>query len=181
MLESLFKFILSTAVSLMGMLFLLRAWLYYLALSPRHPLAEICRKATDWLMNPLSKILPRKGGIDRASLAGALAAAAVGTVVNALLTPAHPGAGYWIAAPFATVMVWALEMLSWSTLFWVIASWLAPTSLMGYTFQTMVDPFVRPIRRVVPVVKNIDFSPFILIVAANILQMFIRPFAGGMF
>jgi uncharacterized protein YggT (Ycf19 family) len=33
-----------------------------------------------------------------------------------------------------------------------------------------VDPFLMPIRRVVPLAGNMDFSPLILILAVNLLS-----------
>ena len=64
MLGSVLQYVLGIVFGFFGALLLLRAWLYYWALSPRHPLCELTRKITDWLVAPLSKALKPKGGID---------------------------------------------------------------------------------------------------------------------
>ena len=55
MLGSVLQYVLGIVFGFFGAVLLLRAWLYYWALSPRHPLCELTRKITDWLVAPLSK------------------------------------------------------------------------------------------------------------------------------
>ena len=55
MLFSILQFVIGTVASLFGVLFLLRAWVWRWAFSPRHPLVDLARRATDWLVVPLSR------------------------------------------------------------------------------------------------------------------------------
>lgn len=48
----LLQYILGIIFSCFGAILLLRAWLHYWALSPRHPLCEFVRRITDWLVVP---------------------------------------------------------------------------------------------------------------------------------
>ena len=52
MLGSVLQYVLGIVFGFFGAVLLLRAWLYYWALSPRHPLCELTRKITDWLVAP---------------------------------------------------------------------------------------------------------------------------------
>ena len=52
MLGSVLQYVLGIVFGFFGAVLLLRAWLYYWALSPRHPLCELTRKITDWLGAP---------------------------------------------------------------------------------------------------------------------------------
>ncbi len=81
MLASLLQLVIGLVTTIVGAMLLLRAWLYYWAVSSRHPLVEMSRRTTDWLVGPLSKIVPAKAGIDRASILGAFLTACV-TVVR---------------------------------------------------------------------------------------------------
>lgn len=68
MLLGLLQFVVGVVTSLFGVLLLLRAWTYAWALSPRHPFVQLSRRVSDWLVEPLSKVIPRQGGYDWPSL-----------------------------------------------------------------------------------------------------------------
>ena len=57
-----------------------------------------------------------------------------------------------------------------------VLSWTNPHSPLGGIFDAMVAPFLRPIRRFVPPISNIDLSPLVLLV---ILQVLLIPLAYG--
>ena len=82
MLNNIVHFLLSTLTSILGVVLLLRAWIFVWALSPRHPLVEMTRKFTDWLVEPLSKVLPRRGSFDWPSLVATLLVAALTFLVD---------------------------------------------------------------------------------------------------
>lgn len=42
--------------------------------------------------------------------------------------------------------------------------------------EAIMDPLLQPIRRVIPRTPPIDFSPMVLIIMIQILQLFILPF-----
>lgn len=179
MLIAALQFIVGVATSIVGALLLLRAWLYYWALSPRHPLVELSVRFTEWLVGPLSKIVKPKGGIAWPALLGALIVAFFAVLVHRTIgaLPATP-VGLLIA-PFAMLARWALEMISWATIIWAVLSWVTPSHPMTYTLATLVDPFLRPIRKVLPTVGRFDFSPLVLIVIANALLIIVVPFSRG--
>jgi len=55
-----------------------------------------------------------------------------------------------------------------------VLSWVNPYSPVGPMFDAVTRPFLRPLRRVVPPVANIDLSPLVLIV---LLQVVLIPLA----
>ena len=69
----LLQYILGIIFSCFGAILLLRAWLHYWALSPRHPLCEFVRRTTDWLVVPISRVVPTRGGVHWSALLSALA------------------------------------------------------------------------------------------------------------
>ena len=181
MLLSLLQYVLGVIFSCLGAILLLRAWLYYWALSPRHPLCEFARRMTDWLVSPVSRAISPKGGVHWPSLISALAVAVVAVLVHRTLgqLPATPIG--LVIAPFAMMLRWALEMISWGAIIWAVLSWMNRQSPMTYTLALLLDPFMRPIRRVIPTWRGIDFSPVVLIFAANILLMLVVPLSSGFF
>ena len=120
MFASLLQFLFLTATSILGCLLVLRAWTYACAMTFHDPIVYPIRRLTNWLVDPLSKMVAPKGAWDWPSLVGALLAGLLSVVVR---TAFHP-AGFamvstWIA-PFAMVLRWGLEMLTWGIFGWVI-------------------------------------------------------------
>ncbi|MDO5531849.1 YggT family protein [Sutterella sp.] len=181
MLASALHFIFGIVFGFFGAILLLRAWLYYWALSPRHPLCQLCKQMSDWLVGPLSKTFKSKGGVDWACLVAALLTAVIAVVVNRTIGYGFTTPVALIIAPFAMVARWALEMISWGTIIWCVMTWTNREHMMTYTLAMLLDPFMRPIRRVVPTFKGFDFAPLILVVVANLLLMIAIPLSRGFF
>ena len=143
LLTGLIQFLFTSVMSILGVLLLLRAWVYVWAFSPRHPIVQLARRATDWLVEPLSKLIPRSGSYDWPSLVAALVAAVIMVLMQRVLTGMPYTPIGLVIAPLATVLRWALEMMSWGVFIWVVMTWLNPQSPMTYALGTLVDPFAQ--------------------------------------
>lgn len=179
MLASLLQFLFLTATSILGCLLVLRAWTYACAMTFHDPIVYPIRRLTNWLVDPLSKAVAPKGAWDWPSLVGALLVGLLSVVVR---TAFHP-VGFamvstWIA-PFAMVLRWGLEMLTWGIFGWVILSWVAARHPFNYSLSILLEPFMRPVRRVLPTFRGMDFSPLVVLLAANALLLFILPLSDG--
>lgn len=179
MLTGLLQFLFGTIASLLGALLLLRAWLYYWAMSPRHPLSMLCRRFTDWLVNPILRVVKPKGGVDWPALIAAFFVAVLSVLVHRTIghLPATPVG--LVIAPFAMLVRWTAEMTSWGAVIWCVMTWVSPQHPMTDTLGTLLEPFLRPIRRIVPMIKNIDLSPMILIILAYVVLIFAAPLSRG--
>ena len=164
MLASLLQFLFLTATSILGCLLVLRAWTYACAMTFHDPIVYPIRRLTNWLVDPLSKAVAPKGAWDWPSLVGALLVGLLSVVVR---TAFHP-AGFamvstWIA-PFAMVLRWGLEIARHP---------------FNYSLSILLEPFMRPVRRVLPTFRGMDFSPLVVLLAANALLLFILPLSDG--
>ena len=117
MLASLLQLVIGLVTTIVGAMLLLRAWLYYWAVSSRHPLVEMSRRTTDWLVGPLSKIVPAKAGIDRASILGAFLTACVTVVLSTSPTALRPFARKALTSKsrrwcLTSVVVWTVRWIS---------------------------------------------------------------------
>jgi YggT family protein len=66
----------------------------------------------------------------------------------------------------------------------VVLSWVNPYSPVAPVFDAMTRPFLRPIRRLVPPIANVDLSPLVLLIVLQILMIplaHLRGLAGGVF
>ena len=46
---------------------------------------------------------------------------------------------------------------------------------------TLIDPFLRPIRRFMPRIGGFDLSPVVLFIVANLVLRFAAPLSSGAF
>ena len=54
---------------------------------------------------------------------------------------------------------------------YAILSWVQPHAPIAGILARLSDPLLRPLRSVMPLVKGIDLSPLITIIALQVLQM----------
>lgn len=76
----------------------------------------------------------------------------------------------------------AISIYKWILILWVIMSWLVAfnvintysqfvSTVMNFLYQA-TEPVLRPIRRVVPDLGNVDISPLIALLLVYALQIF---------
>lgn len=166
---------------LLGAILLLRAWLWTLAISPRDPLVAVLWKFTDWLVNPVAYVIKPRGNWEWSCLASALLVALVEVLVTRQALGFPMTALGFAVAPFALVLRWAMNLLIWGLIIDVIASFMGPRYI-GYQsmIATLVDPFLRPVRRVAPRLGRWDLSPAILFIVLCLLLRLITPLSMGL-
>ncbi|ARP87950.1 YggT family protein [Bordetella genomosp. 9] len=176
MFGEIFRFLLDTLFTLFGAALVARAWMHAVRMHPFNPVARFIYQATNWLVNPLRRILPARGAIDFASLVAAWLTALVyllliwvtslGMIVPLSALPVALGIS------FLTVVKWVFNLIVWVTLAQAILSWVNPMAPLMPLLQTLTDPLLDPIRRILPR-SGIDFSPLVLLVLAQVALMVI--------
>lgn len=80
-----------------------------------------------------------------------------------------------IAYPLADMLVQALSMLMYAILIRVVISWVNPTwrHPLGDLLIIITEPTLSWIRRYVPDIAGLDFSPFIALIAIKAVTVFI--------
>src|SRR3546814_2951170 len=68
MFRDILLFLIDIVFSLFGIALILRAWMSAIRLHPFNPYSQAILRASDWLVRPLSRILPPLGRLDLASL-----------------------------------------------------------------------------------------------------------------
>ncbi|MCQ9615432.1 YggT family protein [Paenalcaligenes niemegkensis] len=172
MLNDTLYFVLNIILSLLGIAFILRAWLYAIRLHPFNPYSQAIIKVTDWAVQPLRRIVPNKEFIDWPSLTAAFIVAYLHVILGFLLyisinVPADLLLRALLAAAI-TVAKWAANMALWLTLIQAILSWVNPTAPVMPLLQTLTAPLLNPIRRILPQTGAFDFSTLVLLILAQI-------------
>jgi YggT family protein len=171
MLVDIARLILDIAAALLGSLLVLRAYMGWLGMPGRNPLAQFTLALTQWIVGPISRLLPRRGRIDWASLVAALIVAAVFVSLLLLLLGLPLSPLLVLAGAGLQVLRWALYMAMWLTILYAILSWVNPQAPIAPALAMLVRPFLAPIQRVLPLVGGVDLSPIVLIVLINVALM----------
>ena len=73
------------------------------------------------------------------------------------------------------VVYWAIELAMFAALLFCILSWVNQTSALYRTLSYLCYPFLAPIKKFIPVWKNIDFSAIVFFLVANIVLALLAP------
>ena len=128
----------------------------------RNQIAHAVLIVTNPVIMPLRKILPPMGKIDTASVIAILFFAALIVAVNALfligkLLPLVP----WLQWTIVTVLRSFIAFYTVAIIIYVILGWVIPP---GYSppmalLASICEPLLAPVRRLIPSIGGIDFSP----------------------
>jgi YggT family protein len=160
--------IVDTVAVLLGGVLLLRFWMQAIRVRPPSSVAQFTFQLSDWLVRPMRRLVPGVGGYDWASLLGAF-------LIVVLATSVRWFAGY----PFDLIMLMALHrFLQWILYGFMILlvieaifSWVNPHAPLAPFVRALNEPILKPVRRVVPLVGNLDLSLLVALVLLQIAQL----------
>ena len=175
MLSQILRFLLDTTFSFFVFVLLARFYMQLMRVPFRNPLGQFVTALTNWLVLPARRIIPAMFGLDLASfllawlvqalllfllylLRGAGVVSASGMVLGVLLTLA--------LLELARV---SLYLLIGVILIQAVISWINPYAPLAPLFNALAAPFLRPFRRLIPPIGNVDLSPLFALVAAQLL------------
>lgn len=151
---------------------LLRAWMNHLRVPMQVQPGRFVMAITDWLVQPLRRLLPAfiaKGRIDGASLVAAVLLALVHAGLWLLI--ASGGEVPWAAVPVLGLRFLVRDLLQGLMLLlivYAILSWVQPRSPVMGLLDRLCSPIVAPVRRVVPLVGGVDLSVLVVIIALQV-------------
>lgn len=167
MLYSIFSLIIDTVASLLAGVLLLRFWMQAIRLRPPPQVAQFTFHLTDWMVQPLRKLVPGVGGYDWATLIGAILVAILAVTIDVTLS-----AGF---SPQMILVLTVLRFIQWILYGFMgliivsaVFSWVNPEAPLAPFVGALSDPLLRPLRRVVPLIGNIDLSPLVALLLLQI-------------
>ena len=155
-------FLLDSLLSVAQFVFLVRLLLQWARADFRNPLVQAIVQISNPVLVPLRRALPAIGRIDTASVVIVCLLALLRACLPALL------AGLGLPPPLLWAEAAALQLLR--TLLWIsffsiflyaMLSLIAPGvhSPMQSLLSSLCEPVLRPIRRLIPPLANLDLSP----------------------
>jgi YggT family protein len=168
------RMLIETVAALLGVTLLLRAYMTWLGMPARNPLAQFVLALTDWMVAPLRRVVPAVGRIDSASLVGAYLVAVLQLVLIFVLIGAGVADWPWVKVllvSLAQLLRWGLYLVMWLTIIHVVLSWVNPFAPVAPAMAMLVRPFLAPFQRVMPLIGGVDLSPVLLILVVNVFLL----------
>jgi YggT family protein len=167
---SILNLIIDTAAVILGGTLLLRFWMQVVRVRPPNQIAQFIYKLSDWLVLPLRRALPGRGGYDWASLVGAVLVILTLTALKLVLfsgismQPLVLGTllrlSEWVVYGFMALII--IE---------AIFSWVNPHAPLAPFVRALNEPLLRPLRRVIPLLGGIDLSPLVALIGLRVILM----------
>ena len=181
-LNEILGYLIQTALSLYMVAMLLRFLLQLARADFYNPISRFLVKITNPLVIPLRKIIPGVGGLDLASLFLALLLQVLAIVALMLIN------GLGMPSPLL-LLVWSVlglvgllvNIYFFALLAMIILSWIAGGSgnpAVALLYQ-ITEPVMAPFRKLLPAMGGLDFSPILLFILINVIQIALRHLASG--
>jgi YggT family protein len=179
-LNEILGYLVQTFLSLYLVAMLLRFLLQLVRADFYNPISQFLVKVTNPLVIPLRRVIPGLGGLDLASLLLAVLLQLAGIVLLLLIN------GIGLPGVF-TLLVWSLlgvlgmlvNIYFFALLGMIILSWVAAGSRHPaiYLLYQITEPVMAPFRKVLPAMGGLDFSPILVFILINIIQIALRHMA----
>ena len=170
-------FLLDAVLGFLTLSLLLRFYMQAFRVSFNNQIGAFVVQLTNWAVKPLRKVIPSALGLDLSSLLPAF-----------LMQAALVGAGLALHGAFELYaldqlllgILWqallgvlrvSLHLLVGALLLLFILSWVNPHSPIAYPVRQLTDPFLNPVRRLLPPIAGIDLSPMVLLLLVQFLLM----------
>ena len=181
-LNEIFIYLLQTLLSLYLLAMLLRFLLQLVRADFYNPICQFLVKVTNPLVIPLRRVVPGLGGIDLSSLLLSILIQLAGIVILILLYGAPlPGVVLLLLWSALGVIGLLVNIYFFALLAMIILSWVAPGSNHPaiYLLHQITEPVMAPFRKALPPMGGMDFSPILVFILINVIQIALRHMAAG--
>lgn len=163
-------------INLYALVLILRAWLQFALVDYYNPVSTFAVKMTDPVLKPLRKIAPTVKNIDTSAL---LLVFIIGMLKGII---------YFGVSVNVLLVLGVLTVLKsiGLAIFYVlfigaVLSWFnRGNNSISYAFYQLSEPLLRPIRRFLPTLGMIDFSPMVVVFILLFLNNFMLDLLGGL-
>lgn len=175
-------YLVQTFLGLYLLAMLLRFLLQLVRADFYNPISQFIVKVTNPLVIPARKIIPGFGGLDLASLVLAILLQIAGIVAIFLIRfGAIPPPLLLVLGGVLGVVALLVQVYFFALLAMIILSWVAPGSRHPAIFllYQITEPIMAPVRKLLPPIGGLDFSPILVFVLINVVQIIIGKMAAS--
>jgi YggT family protein len=164
-------YLLRFAFEALLMILIMRFWLQWVKADFYNPLSQFIVKASNPLVVPFRRIIPGLGGIDLSTIIIAYVIATLKYVTLAALAGENLGflafyIGLLVLIKQAGFLLFFI-MIIMAVMSWVVQGYNA--TLM--VFSQLTEPFLNPIRRIIPNLGGLDLSMIVAFLLMNVLNI----------
>jgi YggT family protein len=135
----------------------------------RNQAGEFVLATTNWLVMPVRRVVPGFAGLDLATLLLAWLLQALSLWAQAAILGAEPTLAVVVAIAAVDLLRYSLYILVFAVIVQFVLSWVNPYAPLAPVFDTIVRPFLRPIRRFLPPIAGLDLSPAVLFILLQVV------------
>jgi YggT family protein len=166
-------FLVDTVAGFFVFVLLARFHFQWLRVPFRNPVGEFVLATTSWLVVPTRRVVPGLAGLDLATLLLAFAVQLASLWAQAAMVGAEPALGTLAALAAVDLVRYSIYILIFALIVQAVLSWVNPYTPLAPAFDTITRPFLRPLRRFVPPVGNVDLTPLILLVILYVVLIIV--------
>ena len=146
--------------------FALRFILQWIRASYQSPLAQFVLQITAPLVVPARRVLPSVRGIDLPTLVVIVVLECIATLLIFSVVGFVPSIDVFVVAVLLRLVTLVLWIYCSALFIYVVLSWLAGQvyNPSAATLAALVEPLLRPVRRLIPPIAGLDVSPVIVLI-----------------
>ena len=140
-----------------------------------NPFSQFIVRVTNAPLLPLRRLVPGFFGIDFASAVLLIVLEAVKITLTALVQAVIPRFGGVLILSFADLIQSTLYILIGAVFVRIIVSWVSPYGEHPLTNLAihLTEPFMRPARRLLPLISGIDLSPVLVVIVLELIAILV--------
>jgi YggT family protein len=162
-------YLVDTVFAFFVLLLLARFHFQWLRVPFRNPVGEFVLATTSWMVMPVRRVIPSLAGLDLATLLLAFALQCLAIWIKAEIVGVEPALPALLGIAALDLLRYSLYILVFAILVQVLFSWINPYAPMAPVFNAMTAPFLRPLRRFIPPLGNVDLTPLVLLIVIQIV------------
>jgi YggT family protein len=137
----------------------------------RNQIGEFVLATTSAMVVPARRVIPGLAGLDLATLLIAWILQMLSLWLQAAILGGEPNFAALAAVAAVDLLRYSLYILVFALLMQFIFSWVNPYAPLAPLFDSVMRPFLRPFRRFIPPIANIDLSPAILFLLIQLVLL----------
>ena len=175
-------FLIQSLGSLYLIIVVLRFLLQLMKADFYNPISQFAVKLTHPLLKPMRRALPAIGPVDTAGVVLALLVQTILIQLSAILY------GVGMVGIFPVLLWGAIGLVNLTLKFYffgllvvIVLSWISPYNRHPaiLLLHQLIDPVMAPFRRLLPSMGGMDFSPILMLIVIQMLQILINGMAGS--
>jgi len=180
--NEIFGYLIQTFLGLYLIAMVLRFLLQVVRADFYNPICQFLVKITNPLVIPMRRLVPSFAGLDLASLllAFVLQMASIAALVF-INFQALPCLGLLLVGGVLGVVSLVVNIYFFALLAMIILSWVAPGSRHPaiHLLYQITEPVMAPFRKMLPAMGGMDFSPILVFILINVIQIALRHMAAS--